>query len=134
MFIKTVGSYTSFDASPRRIPIRCPACLREGTLDSINLNDVTTQDQRYWFGMRRCPNRSCSIHIFYIHDISSHKIIFYPPERLDFDASEIPEAIKKALIEAISCHSVECYAASALMIRRTIRGALQRPWGWGGKL
>ena len=51
---------------------------------------------------------------------SNFKTIFYPPECLDFDATDIPEAVKKALIEAISCHSVECYAASALMVRRML--------------
>lgn len=120
MFIKTVGAYTAYAPSARRIAIRCPACLKEGTLDDINLHDVVAHGVKYSFGMRRCPNHSCAIHIFFIQDIHSHKIICYPPERLDFDASDIPEAIKKALIEAISCHSVECYAASALMIRRTL--------------
>ena len=121
MFIRTTGAYTPYDSSSRRIPIRCPACLREGILESItNSNDLVPQNAKYCFGMRRCPNPNCAIHIFFIQDTSSFKTIFYPPERLDFDSSDIPEAIKKALIEAISCHSVECYAASALMIRRTL--------------
>lgn len=120
MFIKTGGSYTALPASAKRIPIRCPACLREGTLDAIDLNDVTSQGSQYLFGMRRCPNPSCCIHIFFIEDRPNQKTIFYPPERLDFDAKDVPEPIKKTLIEAISCHSVECYAASALMIRRTL--------------
>ena len=119
MFIKTVGPYTSYNPT-RKITTRCPACLKEGTLDSIDLSDVISSGANHCFGMRRCPNPSCTIHIFFIQDTKNFKTTFYPPERLDFEASDIPETIKKALTEAISCHSVECYSASALMIRRTL--------------
>lgn len=44
----------------------------------------------------------------------------YPPERLDFDATNIPASITKALEEAITCHANECFIASAIMVRKTL--------------
>jgi hypothetical protein len=44
----------------------------------------------------------------------------YPPERLDFDATNIPASITKALEEAITCHANECFIASAVMVRKTL--------------
>jgi len=41
-------------------------------------------------------------------------------KRLDFDATDIPKPLVSSFTEAIACHSVECYIASALMIRRTL--------------
>jgi len=44
----------------------------------------------------------------------------YPPERLDFDPTNIPASITKALEEAVACHSINCYIASAIMVRKTL--------------
>jgi HEPN domain-containing protein len=43
-----------------------------------------------------------------------------PPERLDFDSTNIPASITKALEEAISCHANECFIAAAIMVRKTL--------------
>jgi hypothetical protein len=44
----------------------------------------------------------------------------YPPERLDFDPTNIPESITNALEEAITCHAHECFIAAAIMVRKTL--------------
>ena len=44
----------------------------------------------------------------------------YPAERLDFDSTNIPASVTKALEEAISCHANECFIASAIMVRKTL--------------
>jgi hypothetical protein len=44
----------------------------------------------------------------------------YPAERIDFDASLLPELVQEPLEEAIECHAQECYPASAVMVRRTL--------------
>jgi hypothetical protein len=44
----------------------------------------------------------------------------YPAERIDFDASELPEPVQGPLEEAIECHAHECYPAAAVMVRRTL--------------
>jgi hypothetical protein len=44
----------------------------------------------------------------------------YPAERIDFDSTNIPAPITKALEEAITCHATGCYIASAIMVRKTL--------------
>jgi Domain of unknown function (DUF4145) len=44
----------------------------------------------------------------------------YPAERIDFDASNIPQSIVNALTEAIVSHANSCYTAAAIMIRKTL--------------
>jgi len=44
----------------------------------------------------------------------------YPPERIDFDASQLPDAVRKPLEEAVQCHAHESYPASAVMVRRAL--------------
>jgi len=46
--------------------------------------------------------------------------IAYPPERLDFDSTNIPASVKNAFEEAIACHSQQCFVASAIMVRKTL--------------
>jgi hypothetical protein len=59
--------------------------------------------------------------IFYIWDITANKLdASYPPERLDFDATNIPAAVTRALEEAITCHANECFISCAIMVRKTL--------------
>lgn len=44
----------------------------------------------------------------------------YPPEVIDFDATNLPQDILSSIEEAIKCHSAGCFRASALMVRRTL--------------
>jgi hypothetical protein len=44
----------------------------------------------------------------------------YPPERIDFDSSNVPEKIVGALEEAITCHANNCFVAAAIMVRKTL--------------
>jgi len=120
MFIKTHGQYTAYDAGGRRIALRCPSCLKQGVLDSIGIHDAAPSSAGTpVFGQRRCPNPQCGLHIFFIQ-YQQGGIVSFPPERLDFDANDIPKPIVAAFTEAISCHALECYMAAALMVRRTL--------------
>jgi len=47
-------------------------------------------------------------------------MISYPPERIDFDATNIPASVLKALEEAIACHASNCFIAAAIMVRKTL--------------
>jgi hypothetical protein len=71
------------------------------------------------FGQRRCPNPACHKHVFIIID-AGRVAVAYPPERLDFDSTNIPAAVKNAFEEAIACHSQQCFVASAIMVRKTL--------------
>jgi hypothetical protein len=47
-------------------------------------------------------------------------LLAYPPERIDFDSSDIPESLVRSLEEAITCHANGAFVAAAIMIRRTL--------------
>jgi hypothetical protein len=44
----------------------------------------------------------------------------YPPERIDFDATNLPPTVLASLEEAVSCAAVACHRAAAMMVRRTL--------------
>jgi hypothetical protein len=95
-----------------------------GTFDAVIQQDAQTQiDGRpLWAGLRLCPSPTCRALIFFVGDTApiTTPLAAYPPERLDFDATNIPAAITKALEEAITCHANECFIASAIMVRKTL--------------
>ena len=106
------------------IALRCPGCRQIGTFDGVLQQDVQTKtDGRTCFaGLRLCPNPSCRALIFFAQDTNPpfQLLHSYPPERLDFDATNIPASVTKALEEAITCHANECFIASAIMVRKTL--------------
>lgn len=106
------------------VSIRCPACKQRGTLDGlINANDVVINVPGtavpVYLGQRRCPNPTCHKHVFMAFQ-GGNVLVSYPPERLDFDSTDIPAAVKGAFEEAIACHSQQCFVASAMMVRKTL--------------
>lgn len=104
--------------------LRCPSCHHLGTLEQLAVDDMfitTGNDEEYIVGSRSCPNRDCNAHIFFVWDPANSRLeATYPPERIDFDATDVPPAIVKSFEEAITCHANECFAAAAIMIRRTL--------------
>ncbi|WP_280940417.1 MULTISPECIES: DUF4145 domain-containing protein [unclassified Mesorhizobium] len=68
--------------------------------------------------MRRCPNPACSSLVFVA--TSNNEVVSYPPEVIDFDATNLPPDILSTLEESIKCHAAGCYRAAALMVRRTL--------------
>jgi hypothetical protein len=44
----------------------------------------------------------------------------YPPERIDFDSTDVPAPIVESLEEAITCHANHCFIAAAIMVRKTL--------------
>ena len=104
--------------TPTRLNLRCPACRNLGTFDDIGVNDIIV-DSTTILGQRRCPNPQCHAHVFVVHDL--HRILVsYPPERIDFDAADVPNRVISALEEAISCHANGCFVATAMMVRKTL--------------
>ncbi|HWE47508.1 MAG TPA: DUF4145 domain-containing protein [Caulobacteraceae bacterium] len=75
-------------------------------------------------GMRMCPNRACNTLVFITY--SGDKILeSFPPERIDFDATNLPADILASLEEAIACHAAGAYRATALMVRRVLEELCQ---------
>lgn len=44
----------------------------------------------------------------------------YPPLRIDFDTTDVPERIVKTFTEALDCHSHNYFVATAILVRRTL--------------
>lgn len=100
------------------LSLRCPFCREIGILNKATLHDGrATGGLR--FGPRRCPKPECRSLVFVIHD-GAKVVASYPPSRLDFDSTNVPAAVAKALEEAIACHASECYIAAAIMVRKTL--------------
>jgi len=126
MFFEIQNPYAQLLSGPQQQPmvsIRCPACKQNGTLDLLQAPDfgigVTGSPGIVVFGQRRCPNPSCHKHVFVVVE-SGRLALAYPPERLDFDSTNIPARVKNAFEEAIACHSQQCFVASAIMVRKTL--------------
>jgi hypothetical protein len=102
------------------IILKCPDCGRDGTFEVILYNTDIRVDN-YWLGQRKCPNRNCRAHVFFIYDQGKDEILItYPSQRIDFDTVDIPINVVSSFKEAISCHSQQLYVSSAIMVRRTI--------------
>ena len=72
-----------------------------------------------WFGQRKCPNTACNTHIFYIQE-GDILLESFPQARIDFDKEGVPQNVLSTIEEAITCHSIDCYTASAIMVRKTL--------------
>ncbi|WP_236759201.1 MULTISPECIES: DUF4145 domain-containing protein [Agrobacterium] len=83
--------------------------------------------------MRKCPNVECHALVFVIESIRSGKAV-YPPEVIDFDATNLPPRILSSLEEAIKSHAAGCYRASALMVRRVLEELCEDKNATGGNL
>jgi Domain of unknown function (DUF4145) len=73
-----------------------------------------------YVGSRHCPNPDCFAHLFVVLNPDGTVIRSYPAELLDFDATNLPPGVSKALQEAIKCHAAECFTTAAIMVRKTL--------------
>lgn len=110
--------------------VRCPHCLHMGAFTRIlpqdlNIrhlireNNASSHKGRSVVGLRVCPNNECRGIILFVQDETA-KLVTLPGEVLDFDPTDVPNAIAASLEEAIKCHSAQCYKAAALMVRRVL--------------
>lgn len=133
MYVK-VNNPNQADAG--NIVTKCPICGNGGTFDKLPCNDLIVGRaplDTYYFGQRRCPNKDCNAHIFFVR-FKNDNLITYPSLKIDFNAANIPDPIKATFEEAITCHAEECYVASAIMIRRTLEELCENKQCQGGNL
>lgn len=124
MFVKMRGEAREVS---RTINIRCPHCRRAGAFHGFNaVQDVTWHEivenriqAIYAAGLRQCPNTQCAKLVFVLLKGKDVEQTF-PPEVIDFDATNLPPRILESLEEAIKAHSAGCFKASALMVRRVL--------------
>jgi hypothetical protein len=119
------------DVTLAPLTARCPHCGNTAVLLQIG-KDLGVAVNVYC-GQRVCPNPSCKGHIFIV--TSGSKILAaYPPLRIDFDTTNIPEAVRRTFEEAITCHANECFVAAAIMVRRTLEDLCSDQGAKGGTL
>jgi hypothetical protein len=123
---------------PAEVKMRCPACRREGTFDSLSNDLYVAPDGGaggYKVGTRRCPNSECHAHVFVVIDPKTRGLAAsYPPETIDFDATDLPTNVVAAFDEAIKCHAQACYVAAAIMVRKTLEEVCHERGASGGSL
>ncbi len=123
------------DSGP--IVIKCPGCGQGGTFTKFqNLQDLHLPNSAKGFlflGHRQCPNPSCQAHVFFVR-AQNGDLLTYPSLRVDFDSNNIPQTIKNALEEAISCHANGCFMAAGIMVRRTLEELCSERGVSGGNL
>jgi Domain of unknown function (DUF4145) len=101
------------------VRFRCPSCRQRGLFESLAQNLlINTDTGQVVAGQGCCPDSACRTHIFFVRDQNtSQLVITYPPERLDFDATNLPPTVIAAFEEAIACHASNCYVAAGIMVR-----------------
>lgn len=104
------------------IRLRCPACRQLGSFEAVIDETIHAGGlgQHIWLGQRRCPNPACHAHVFLVWDETLAVKAAYPPERIDFDAANIPIRIVSTIEEALTCHANQAFVAAAIMVRRTL--------------
>ena len=106
------------------IALQCPVCGHHGVFTVVaGIHDLRVTG--HWLGHRGCPNPNCHAHIFFIADNGFRLEHTYPPQRIAFDPTGVPGGIRDALSQAVTCHSEGCFVAAAIMVRRTLRGAVR---------
>lgn len=103
---------------------RCPDCRQMGTLESIQEQiAIADGSDPVMLASRRCTNPGCHAHVFVVLDKSRDVLASYPPDRVGFDASSIPERVLNTFEEAITCDASNAFVASAIMVRRTFEAS-----------
>ena len=108
------------------LALTCPHCGRQSNLEPVGIlqdirvvNKIDGEPVKCYLGMRRCPNMQCYGQI-YFQQRGNQPIETFPSIRIGFDTTDVPKPIVACFEEAVSCESVQCYTASAVMVRKTL--------------
>lgn len=110
---------------------RCAFCRHIGTL--IQLGDDLEVRQHFFAGLRCCPNPACRA-LMSVRWSIYDDLEISPPPLIPFDSQGIPDSVLRVFREAVVCHSVKCYSAAAIMIRRTLEQICADRGATGGNL
>ncbi|WP_081717674.1 DUF4145 domain-containing protein [Hyphomicrobium nitrativorans] len=134
-----VGGDQKLSDNSRHISIRCPHCNENGAFNNVLHRVLTYQKGRelalteHSVGVYQCPNSSCRGVVLIVKNLMGLLKVL-PPTRLDFDRTSIPANLLTTLSEAVACHSVEAYKATALMVRRLLEEICEREGATGPNL
>lgn len=117
----------AYNAAEEPVALRCPHCLRNGTFHSplgfgmsyIKWASAENSGYLIRLSVRVCPNPACT-GLLTVLQKGEEILAVDPPELIDFDATNLPQKLLSTLQEAISCHAVGAYRASAMMVRRML--------------
>lgn len=121
------------------MPYKCPHCGHEGSFEPIvqgaDIHGQVVENgltRTYQLGVRRCPRADCHGQVFFAAVGSNTE--FYPVQRIDFDPTDIPEAVTKCLKEAIDCHANGNDIAAAIMVRKSLETMCEEQGATGPNL
>jgi Domain of unknown function (DUF4145) len=110
---------TAVSVGPAKVSLRCPACGDNGTFQSVG-TIYQLDPANVMVGMYTCPRPDCQTLLYVVTNPGGGIVATFPPELIDFDATNLPPKVQEALEEAIMCHGTGCYTASAMMVRKTL--------------
>lgn len=117
MIFRLEGVNPNVSQSP--VSLRCPGCGDRGTF-GVAGQKYHISPANVFAGMHVCPNPECRAVVFAVTDMGKQILTTHPPERIDFDPTNLPTDVREALEEAITCHGNECHIAAAIMVRKTL--------------
>ncbi|MGY2083924.1 DUF4145 domain-containing protein [Blastococcus sp. SYSU DS0539] len=141
------GQFQADMTSAVQVAMRCPHCRHQVLMQAL-MHDVVAgfvgpkpvsnmPPMTDWvaYGVRRCPRPECGGVVFVVaHSDGGELITAYPPETVDWDATNLPDQVLEAFQEAILCEANSCHRASALMTRRTLELVCADQGAGGGTL
>ncbi|WFS01171.1 hypothetical protein [Rhizobium tumorigenes] len=74
---------------------------------------------KYYAGLRQCPNPECHTVISAFSDSEGGRSV-HQPEVLVFSGSNLPPGLMGTIEEAVQCHAVGLYVASAVLVRHML--------------
>jgi hypothetical protein len=127
------------------LPIVCPGCTREGNFlgqgpdTTVAVQDPSAAGRviQINVGSRYCPNTTCMTHVFVVYQPQggTNKVLrSYPAGRINFDVTGVPEKVRKAFDEALTCGANECFVAAGMLIRKTLEAVCEDRSATGGNL
>lgn len=127
------------------VSLFCPGCKQNGTFENVgDMRDMLHKEfiqhssgnqvlELRHLMQRVCPNKQCRTHVFLVTKDDAVEAS-YPPIRLEFNSTDIPEDIVKTFDEALTCHANNCHTAAAIMVRKTMEQLCENQKAGGSNL
>jgi hypothetical protein len=107
--------------APAPTSFRCPVCGHDAAFERLdNINDLHLRADGRRTGLRMCPRPQCRAVVYLVFDEQGEILLTEPRLTIDFDASNVPDAIRDTFEEALVCHANACHVAAGIMVRKTL--------------
>ncbi len=141
-----IGGVEQSEPRSMQVKVACPHCGHLATLDPLQgFADLHTLESAggimsnlLILGQRVCPDTQCRGHVFFVarseRGKSARVVALYPGLEIALDEKNLPSRLVAALKEAIRSHAAECYAGSAMLVRKTLEVLCEERGVTGGDL